>query len=188
MKLLFDFLPIFLFFIAYKLYDIYTATIVAIVASCLQVAFFWIKYRRVETMHIITMVLIVVLGGATLIFKDETFIKWKPTGVNWMFGIAFIASQFIGKKTILERMMGTSIKLPAQIWTRLNTAWALFFIFLGVINLYVAYNYDTDTWVNFKLFGMMGLTIIFIILQSVYLSRHIKHEEDVAAQDPKEGP
>lgn len=187
MKLLFDFLPIFLFFIAYKLYDIYTATIVAIVASCLQVAFFWIKYRRVETMHIITMVLIVVLGGATLIFKDETFIKWKPTGVNWMFGIAFLVSQFIGKKTILERMMGTSIKLPAQIWTRLNTAWALFFIFLGFINLYVAYNYDTDTWVNFKLFGMMGLTIIFIILQSVYLSRHIKHE-DVAAQDPKEGP
>lgn len=187
MKLLFDFLPIFLFFIAYKVYDIYVATIVAIVASCLQVTFFWFKHRRVETMHIITLVLIVVLGGATLLFKDETFIKWKPTGVNWMFGLVFLGSQFIGKKTILERMMGANITLPAGIWTRLNAAWALFFIALGFINLYVAYNYDTDTWVNFKLFGMMGLTIGFIVLQAIYLSRHIKHE-DVVPQDSKDGP
>ena len=186
MKLLFDFLPIFLFFIAYKVYDIYTATIVAIVASCLQVAFFWLKHRRVEPMHIITLILIVVLGGATLFFKDETFIKWKPTGVNWMFGIAFLGSQFIGKKTILERMMGTNITLPAEIWMRLNAAWALFFIALGFINLYVAYNYDTDTWVNFKLFGMMGLTIAFILVQAVYLSRHIKHEN--AVENTKDAP
>lgn len=187
MKLLFDFLPIFLFFIAYKVYDIYTATLVAIVASCLQVAFFWFKHRRVEPMHIITLILIVVLGGATLMFKDETFIKWKPTGVNWMFGIAFLGSQFIGKKTILERMMGANITLPTEIWTRLNTAWALFFIALGFINLYVAYTYNTDTWVNFKLFGMMGLTIAFILVQAVYLSRHIKHE-DVAPENTKDNP
>lgn len=187
MKFLFDFLPIFLFFIVYKIYDIYIATIVAIVASCLQVAFFWFKHRRVESMHIVTLVLIIVLGGATLILKDETFIKWKPTGVNWMFGLAFLGSQFIGKKTILERMMGANITLPAEIWIRLNVAWALFFIALGFINLYVAYNYDTDTWVNFKLFGMMGLTILFILAQAAYLSRHIKHE-DTETQNSKDGP
>lgn len=187
MKLLFDFLPIFLFFIAYKMYGIYVATIVAIVASCLQVAFFWFKHHRVEGMHIVTLVLIVVLGGATLFLQDETFIKWKPTGVNWLFGLAFLGSQYIGKKTILERMMGASMSLPPLIWVRLNTAWAVFFITLGFVNLYVAYNYDTDTWVNFKLFGMMGLTIAFVILQALYLSRHIKHEE-VVVQDSKEGP
>lgn len=183
MKILFDFLPIFLFFVAYKIYGIYTATIVAIVASCLQVGFFWLKHRRVEMMHVITMVLIVVLGGATLLLHDETFIKWKPTGVNWLFAAVFLGSLFVGKKTMLERMMGSNIVLPKLIWSRLTTSWAIFFFALGVLNIYVAYNFDTDTWVNFKLFGMMGLMLVFVIMQAIYLSRHIQPAPEPVTQD-----
>ena len=180
MKFLFDFFPILLFFIAYKAYDIYVATAVAIVASFIQVGWFWLHHRRVEKMHIITLLLITVLGGATLIFQDEAFIKWKPTVVNWLFGLVFIGSQFIGKKSIVQRMMESNVELPEQIWPRLNMAWAVFFIFLGFLNLYVAFSghYDTDTWVNFKMFGMIGLTFVFIIAQAFFIGRYIKEPEE----------
>lgn len=177
MKLLFDFFPILLFFIAYKIYGIYTATVVAIVAAFVQVAWFWLQHRRFETMHLVTLGLIVVLGGATLILQDEMFIKWKPTVVNWLFAVVFAGSHFIGNKTIIERMMGGNIALPQPIWARLNASWTMFFLVLGVTNLYVLYNFDTDTWVNFKLFGMLGLTLVFVVLQAVYLGRHIKAQE-----------
>jgi len=108
---------------------------------------------------------------------DEVFIKWKPTAINWLFALVFIGSQYIGKKTIIERMMGANITLPSAVWTKLNVAWALFFIILGALNLYVAFSFDTDTWVNFKLFGLMGLTFIFIIAQSFYLMPYIKEHE-----------
>ncbi|MFZ5593799.1 MAG: septation protein A [Pseudomonadota bacterium] len=176
MKLLFDFLPILLFFAAYKFYDIYVATTVAIVASLLQVGYLWIKHRKVESMHLITLALVVVLGGATLLLHDETFIKWKPTGVNWLFAAVFFGSLFIGEKTVLERLMGANVELPKQIWSRLTAAWASFFFALGALNIYVAFNFDTDTWVNFKLFGMMGLTIAFVIGQAIYLSRHVQQQ------------
>ena len=171
MKLLFDFFPILLFFVAFKLYGIYTATAVAIAASVLQVGGYWLKHRKFEKMHVITMAIIVVFGGATLLLEDEIFIKWKPTVLNWLFAVVFMGSQFIGKKTIVERMMGANIQLQASAWKTLNLSWVGFFITLGLINLYVLYNYDTDTWVNFKLFGMMGLTLIFIIIQTFFLMR-----------------
>jgi intracellular septation protein len=174
MKLLFDFFPILLFFVAYKMYDIYVATAVAIVAAFVQVGAYWLQHRRVEKTHVITLTLLVVFGGLTLILQDETFIKWKPSVINWLFGIVFLGSQFIGKKSIVERMMGANLALSAPIWNRLNTSWAVFFLALGFANLYVVYNFDTDTWVNFKLFGMMGLTIAFIIAQAIYLSRHVQ--------------
>lgn len=185
-KFLFDFFPVVLFFAAFKLSDdptqgIITATIVAIVASVCQVGYSWIRHRKVERMHVITMLLIVVLGGLTVALEDELFIKWKPTMVNWLFGLVFLGSQFIGAKTIVQRMMEKSIELPGPVWTRLNLAWVGFFVFLGVVNLYVVYNYDTDTWVNFKLFGMMGLTLVFVVLQGVYIMRHAKEPE--AASD-----
>jgi len=176
MKFLFDIFPVALFFVAYKMYDIYVATAVAIVSSVLQVAWFWLKYRRIETMHIVTMILIIVFGGATLILQDEMFIKWKPTILNWAFAIAFIASQYIGRKPIIQRMLSSSMDLPNPIWIKLNILWALFFFALGLINIYVIYNFDTDTWVNFKLFGMTGLTFIFVIFQSLYISRYIKDD------------
>lgn len=176
MKFFLDFFPILLFFIAYKAYDIYVATAVAIVASLAQVGYIWLKERRVENMHLITLAIIVVFGGATLLLEDEMFIKWKPTVVNWLFAGAFLASQFIGKKTVVERLMGANIQLPALLWVRLNLSWVGFFAALGVVNLYVVYNFDTDTWVNFKLFGMMGLTLLFVLAQGVFLMKHIKEE------------
>ncbi len=115
MKFLYDFFPILLFFIAYKLYGIYAATVVAIAASLVQVGMFWLKHRRFENMHLITLALILVLGGLTLWLQDETFIKWKPTIVNWAFAAAFLGSRFIGEKTLVERMMGSAIELPAHI-------------------------------------------------------------------------
>jgi len=177
MKILLDFLPIVVFFIAYKMFDIYVATAVAIVASVVQVGFTWWKTRKLEGMQLATLAIIVFFGGATLLLEDEMFIKWKPTVVNWLFGIAFLVSQFVGKKTLVEHAMGANIQLPHSIWTRLNLSWVVFFISLGFANLYVMYNFDTDTWVNFKLFGMLGLTIAFVVAQGLYLGRHIKDPE-----------
>lgn len=173
MKFLFDFFPILLFFIAYKMYDIYVATVVAIVAAFAQSGLFWLKHRRFEKMHLVTLGLIVVFGGATLILHDEMFIKWKPSVLNWLFGVVFLGSQFIGSKTLVERMMGANVTLPSPVWGRLNISWGLFFIALGFINLYVVYSFDTDTWVNFKMFGMLGLTLVFVVGQSFYLMRHM---------------
>lgn len=177
MKLLFDFFPILLFFIAFKLFGIYVATAVAIVASVLQVAYVYLKNKRIETMHLVTLGLIVILGGATLIFHDETFIKWKPSVVNWGFALVFFGSHFIGKKPIVRRLMDQALYLPDKVWIRLSYMWVVFFIFSGIANLYVAYNYDTDTWVNFKLFGLMGLTLAFILVQGVYISRYIQDDK-----------
>jgi intracellular septation protein len=186
MKLLFDFFPILLFFVAYKfggqlplddpwLKDnpIYIATLVAIVASVLQVGGTWVKNRKVENMHLISLVLIVVFGGATLYLKDPLFIKWKPTVLNWLFGLVFLGSQFIGRKPIIERMIGGQLELPAPVWRKLNLLWTGFFFTIGAINLYVAYSFEEQVWVNFKLFGMLGLTFLFVILQSIYLSRYL---------------
>ena len=182
MKLLFDFLPVALFFITYKLHDdpqegIFAATIVIIVATSLQVLFTWLRYRRVERMHLITLALVIVLGGITVILKDAIYLKWKPTVVNWLFASGFLVSQFIGNKTLVERMMGKHLQLPSPVWVRLNLAWVGFFVTLGLVNLYVVYNYDTDTWVNFKLFGLLGLTLAFLLLQGLFLIRYMPTQQ-----------
>jgi len=182
MKLLFDFFPILLFFVTFKLYDdpgegILAATAVIIVATCLQVLITWVRHRSVEKMHLITLGIMVVLGGITLFLQDEIYVKWKPTVVNWLFAAGFLASQFIGKKTLVERMMGAQLQLPPPVWTRLNISWVVFFIVCGVLNLYVVYHFDTDTWVNFKLFGLMGLTFLFLIGQGLFLVRYWRDDE-----------
>lgn len=177
MKLLFDFFPIVLFFAAYKLEGIYVATGVAIAATLLQVSYLWWRHRRVEGMHLVTLGLIVILGGATLYLHDEQFIKWKPTVINWLFAAVFLFSQFIGDKPVIQRMMAGNIELPQTIWYRLNLSWALFFLILGAVNLFVVYNFDTDVWVNFKLFGMLGLTVAFALLQAVFLTRYLPDPE-----------
>ncbi|MBK8162343.1 MAG: septation protein A [Gammaproteobacteria bacterium] len=178
MKLLFDFFPVLLFFAAYKLTgdDIYIATAVAIAATFIQSAIFWLRHRRLEKMHMITLVLLVVFGGATLLLQDEVYIKWKPTVLNWLFGLVFIGSHFIGERPVIQRLMSQAVTLPQDVWYRLNLVWSLFFIAVGFINLYVVYNFDTETWVNFKLFGIIGLTLVFIIAQSFYIGRYIKHD------------
>lgn len=183
MKFLFDFFPVLLFFIAYKAYDMFVATGVIIVASLVQVGASWWLHRKVEKMHVVTLVIVVLFGGLTLLLRDPVFIKWKPTVVNWLFGAAFLGSHFIGRKTLVERMMSTQIELPPPVWARLNLTWVVFFIAMGVVNLYVAYNYSEDTWVDFKLFGMLGLTFAFVILQAFYIARHLPATEEEGAGD-----
>ena len=183
MKMFFDFLPVLLFFIVYKMYDIYTATAVLIAASAIQTVGHRLIKGSFEKTHVITLALVALFGGLTLALQDETFIKWKPTAINWLFAIVFIGSQFVGKKTIIERMMGSNLTLPSVIWVKLNLAWALFFVFLGAINIYVAFSFDTDTWVNFKLFGLMGLTFLFIIAQSLFLVPYLKESSTGDQED-----
>jgi len=178
MKFITDLFPVIFFFIAYHLYGIYVATAVAIAASVCQVGYSFFKHKSVPKMHLITFGLLVFFGGLTLILQDPLFIKWKPTVVNWLFAIAFLGSQFIGKRSLVERMMSGNITLPSLVWQRLNLAWVTFFIVSGILNLYVAFNFEEATWVNFKLFGLMGLTIVFIIAQALYLSRYMADEEE----------
>jgi len=177
MKFIADFFPILLFFIAYKMYDLYVATAVIIAASLVQISYAWYRHKKVEKMHLITFAMVAVFGGLTLFLQDEAFIKWKPSVINWLFAIAFIGSQFIGEKTFIERMLGANITLPKTAWIKLNLSWATFFAALGFLNLYVVYNFDTDTWVNFKMFGMMGLTFAFVIAQGIYLMKFIKQQQ-----------
>lgn len=174
MKLLFDFFPILLFFIAYKFFGIFVATAVAMVASLFQVGYYWIRHHRVEMLHVITLVTILILGSATLLLRNIMFIKWKPTVIYWIFALAFLITQFFGPKTLLERMMDKQITLPQTLWKRLNLSWVIFWALMGIANLYVVYNYNTNTWVNFKLFGTLGLTIVFVIGQSYFMRKHIE--------------
>jgi intracellular septation protein len=178
MKKLFEFIPVILFFITFKLYDIYVATAVVIVATTIQVIFTWFKYKKVETMQLITLGLILVMGGLTLYLQDEQFIKWKLTIIEWLFGIAFLGSQFLGKKPFVERMMGASLELPSLIWKRLNLMWATFFISVGFINIYVMQSYNTDDWVTFKTFGVPGLMIVFIFVQMIFIYKYLPTAEE----------
>lgn len=178
MKLLFDLFPVILFFAAYKFADIYVATGVAIVANIGQIAWLRLTGKKVEPMMWVSLAIIAVFGGATLLLQDETFIKWKPTVLYWLFGAVLLGAQFFFGKNLIRAMMEKNVALPELIWQRLNLSWAVFFVAMGFINLYVAYNYSTDTWVNFKLFGSFGLMLLFIIGQGLMLSKHAIEDKD----------
>lgn len=204
MKLLLDFLPVLLFFAVYKAYAalppeavalagallpvelhagdardaIYLATAAAILTSALQVGLALALGRRVASGRWIALGVILVFGGATLLLHDAAFIKWKPTVLDWAIGAAFLASHYLGRRTLAERLMGEALQVPAPVWRRVNLAWAGFFAFAGALNLYVAHNFSERAWVSFKLFGLMGLTIGFILAQSVYLARHMRHSPE----------
>lgn len=171
-KLLLDFLPIALFFVAYKFFNLMIATQVAIAASLLQLIWLRISTGKVQKVNLISFLSILILGSATLLLKNEIFVKWKPTVVYWALAMGLFISQVVGKKPIIQRLGEASITLPEKIWRQLNICWISFFTGLGVINLYVVYNFSTTIWVNFKLFGTLGLTILFIILQSIYMAKH----------------
>jgi intracellular septation protein len=170
MQLLFDFLPVIAFFVAYKLADIFVATGVLIVAVLLQTGIQWVRHRKVNTMALVSAVLVLVFGGLTLAIHDKAFIQWKVTVVNWLFAAAFLASHFIGERPLTERIMGESFSLERALWVKLSWAWIVFFVALGALNLYVAYNFAESVWVNFKLFGMLGLTLVFALAQAFWLA------------------
>ena len=199
-KFLFDLFPIILFFAAFKLAGSYPddansialafgyhadikqipillATAIAIAATFLQIAWVWMRHGKVDAMLWVSLGLIVVFGGATLWLQDPTFIKWKPTALYWLFAVTLLVSDYLFNKNLISVMMKGQVKLPAPVWRRLNLSWVLFFASMGVLNLYVAYNYSEATWVNFKLFGFMGLMLVFIVLQGVFLSKHIEEGE-----------
>jgi intracellular septation protein len=174
MKLLFDLLPIALFFITFKVWNIYVATGVAIVAVLAQVAWSALHHRRVDPMLWVSLAIVVVFGGATLVLHNDTFIKWKPTVLYGAFSLTMLFSQFVLRKNLIQKAMSARIKLPAPVWAQLNVAWALFFAGLGIANLFVAYRFSTDIWVDFKLFGTTGAMLVFIVAQSLWLAKHMK--------------
>ena len=173
MKFLFDMFPIILFFVAFKLYGIYEATAVAIAASVVQIGWVWFRHRKVEPMLWVSLGVIVVFGGATLYLQNEAFIKWKPTVLYWLFAAALGIGALVFKKNLIRAMMEKQMSLPEPVWARVLLSWIAFFAVMGVLNLYVAFNYSTDTWVNFKMFGGMGLMLIFVLGQAVMLAKHI---------------
>jgi intracellular septation protein len=177
MKFLFDVFPILLFFVAFKFWDIYVATATAIAATLAQVAWSWLRYRKVDKMLWVSLAIIIVFGGATLLLKNETFIKWKPTVLYWSFGVALLTAKTLFGKNLIRAAMEKSVTLPDSVWNRLNLSWMAFFILMGALNLYVAFHYSTDIWVNFKLFGGIGLMLVFVLIQGAALSRYIESEE-----------
>jgi intracellular septation protein len=179
MKFFFDIFPVILFFIAFKLGDIFIATGVAIAATFAQIGWVWFQHRKVDTMLWASLGIITVFGGLTLIFHDETFIKWKPTILYWAFAVALIVGTLFFRKNLMRSLLAEQMKLPESVWNKVNWAWIGFFVFMGFANLAVAFafNLSTDDWVNFKLFGGMGLMFVFVIIQGLILSKYIEEEK-----------
>ncbi len=177
MKFLFDLLPVVLFFAAFKLWDIYVATAVAIAATFAQVGWLKLTKRRVEPMLWASLGIIAVFGGATLLLQDETFIKWKPTVLYWLLGAVLAGAALLFRRNLIRSMLSEQVQLPEPVWSRLNWSWIGFLAFMGAANLYVAYNYSTDLWVNFKLFGGMGLMLAFVVVQALFLAKYVEEKQ-----------
>jgi intracellular septation protein len=211
MKLLFDFLPILLFFGAFKYAEgqkdwaaqfatdhlgfvvsggvvgpneapVLLATVVVIVATLAQIGWLVARGRKVDMMLWVSLGLVVVLGGATIWFHSETFIKWKPSVLYWAMGLGFWISRAVFRKNLLQTLMGEQLQLPAAVWQRLNFAWIAFFGLMGLANIYVAYTFSTAAWVNFKLFGGIGLMLLFTLAQGLYLSRYLQSDDETRAE------
>jgi intracellular septation protein len=174
MKFLFEMFPIILFFAAYKFKGIYVATAVAIAASIIQITYTYYKNKKVEKPMIISLVIIIIFGGATLLVHNELFIKWKPTVLYWIFSSALLIGRYVFNKNFIQSMLQKQITVPVHVWEKLNTSWAVFFAAVGGLNIYIAYHFSTDIWVNFKLFGIFGCMLIFVIIQSIILAPHLK--------------
>jgi intracellular septation protein len=177
MKQFLDFLPLIVFFAFYKLYDIYVASGALIVATALALVFTWLKYRKVEKMTLITFAMVAVFGTLTLVFHNDLFIKWKVTVIYTLFALALLISQLVLKKPLIQRMLGKELSLPDSVWNNLNIAWALFFLACGLANIYVAFWMPQDVWVNFKVFGLTVLTLVFTLLSGIYIYRHMPEEQ-----------
>lgn len=181
---LYDLVPVLLFFIAFKFYGIYVATTVGIITTAVQVLITTLWKRSIDKKQLITLIVFIVFGSMTLYFHNPIFVKWKPTVIYWIFAVVFLGSHFFGKKTLIERLFSTALEsgsslqnVPLIIWKKLNLAWTLFFTLLGLVNLWVAYHYSTDVWVNFKLYGVIGCLLLFSIGQAFYLSQFISESK-----------
>jgi intracellular septation protein len=177
MKFLFDLFPVILFFAAFKLANIYVATAVAIGATFLQIALLAAMRRKIDTMLWVSLGIIVVFGGATLVLHDETFIKWKPTVLYWLFAAVLAGAELLFHRNLIRAMLREQVQVPDPVWARLNWSWAAFFAILGGVNLFVAFHFSTEQWVDFKLFGATGLMLLFVIGQALYLARHMPEEK-----------
>lgn len=187
MKFLFDLFPVILFFAAFKLYDIFVATAAAILAAIGQIIWLWWRHRHVDKTMWINLAVIVIFGGATLISQDEIFIKWKPTVLYWLLASVLLISSLIFKKNVIKAALEKQMELPSLIWNQLNTGWVVFFLSMGMVNLYVAFSFPLDDWVTFKLFGATGMMLIFIVLQVLWLGKYLKQPQAVAI-DEQETP
>jgi intracellular septation protein len=179
-KFLFDLFPLILFFAAYRYADIYVATAVAVAASIAQIVWLRVTGRAIEATHWINLTVIVVFGGATLWLHNDAFIKWKPTVLYWIFGGALLGARLVFRRNLMRRLLGKQIALPDPVWEKLNLSWALFFVAAGAANLYVAFsgNFTESQWVGFKVFGLMGLMLVFVIAQSLWLGRHMREPDE----------
>ncbi|MDX9707255.1 MAG: septation protein A [Azospira sp.] len=177
MKFLFDLFPVILFFAAYKVAGIFVATGVAIAATFAQIGWVWFRHRKVDTMLWVSLGIITVFGGATLLLQDKTFIQWKPTVLYWLFAAILGGSVLFLKKNLMKNLLGAQMELPDAAWDKMNLSWIGFFVFMGIANLFVAYNFSEDTWVNFKLFGGIGLMFVFVLIQGALLSKYIEEKQ-----------
>lgn len=177
MQLLFDFFPIIVFFAVFKLYGMYAATAAIMIAMAVQIAVQWLRTRSVSKMLLVSGLLVGLFGGMTLILRNPIFIQWKPTIVNGLFAIVFLGSHFIGKETIIEKIMGHAIELPSRMWAQLNAIWIANFVFLAIANIYVVYNFSEEIWVDFKFFGTLGLTLITAVGQAVWIAMNTSGEQ-----------
>jgi intracellular septation protein len=184
MQLLIDFFPVIVFFAVYKLAGMYAATAAIIIAMTVQMGIQWLRERKVSNMLLVSTLLVAALGGVTLLLRDPIFIQWKPTIVNWLFAVGFLGSEVIGKTNLTQRIMGHAVELDAAMWRQLNLIWVANFLVLGAANLFVVYNFDEATWVNFKLFGMLGLTLATALGQAVWIAAKTSDREH--AQEQKE--
>jgi len=194
MKMLFDYFPIIVFFAVFKLLTgdgsseevkeaMIMATKAGIGASFLQVGAYWLKTRKFEKMHLISLALIAIFGSITIALDDPLYIKWKTTILEWVFALVFIASEYIGEKNLVRRMMDKVMVAPDAVWKKLNLAWAAFFILMGFVNLYVLYNFSDEFWVNFKLFGMLGMTVVFIVAQGIFMAKYVIQEDEATEKE-----
>lgn len=177
MKQFLDFLPLIVFFAFYKLYDIYVASGALIAATALALVFTWVKYRKVEKMTLITFIMVAVFGTLTVVFHNDLFIKWKVTVIYTLFALALLISQLVLKKPLVQRMLGKELTLPDRVWNNLNLAWALFSLACGLANIYVAFWLPQSVWVNFKVFGLTALMLVFTLLSGVYIYKHMPTEQ-----------
>ena len=188
MKFLFDLFPVILFFVAFKVYDIFVATAVAIVAATVQIGWLWFRHRQVDKMMWANLAIIVIFGGATLVSQNETFIKWKPTVLYWLIATVLLVSSLVFRKNLIQAMLEKQMVLPSIIWNKLNLSWIGFFLSMGCVNLYVAFSFSVDAWVTFKLFGATGLMLIFVILQVMMLGKYLKDTPQILTVSAQDNP